>query len=589
MEADKGAAATNVDPGDRIWWDRHDWSQAYSIPAVVGSYPEPFLNGYDGRRYPVRIGCASVTSVACRTVTARLRDAGVPAAIAAIGTGGEPEEIQVLVGPWTSVLAYPGTQTIEDGPRASGVYARFSANGSSLTLLDAEGHAVRTLGAGAGLLAATRQAESAPVWVITGTDETGVDRAAEALTEQVLDNHFAVAVAPQGTVALPVVEEMSVAPRASALAYRRRASPLHATSGPVAAAYGVALALAALLTENPLLLLSLLVAVLAAGAAAGVRPQMARVAAKSAVPIVVLSVVVNLLVSREGLTVFARLGEWGPLGQVDLTVEALVYGLVFGLRLLVVDLACVLAICTADPDQLLLACRRFSPRSALTVSLATRLIPVLGQDARRLAEAQRCRPDGGARTTAAKLALLRATVAGALDRALDVAAVLEMRGYGAPDRGRHARGPRAMRASGAARRCAGAPATTSPSPPPPARSSRSRCSRPPAARLPSTRTRCSGSAVDARVLALCALLVALATRALRRSPGDRAVSVLRFDRVSYSYPDARRRRAARRQPRARAGRVLRARRPVRLGQVHAAARGRRAGAALPRRQLRRNA
>src|SRR5208283_2255166 len=196
---------------------------------------------------------------------------------------------------------------------------------------------------------------------------------------------------------------MSAAPRASALAYRRRASPLHATSGPVSAAYGVALALAALLTENPLLLAALLVAVLAAGAAAGVRPQMARVAAKSAVPIVVLSVVVNLLVSREGLTVFARLGEWGPLGQVDLTVEALVYGLVFGLRLLVVDLACVLAICTADPDQLLFACRRFSPRSALTVSLATRLIPVLGQDARRLAEAQRCRPDGGARTTTAKL------------------------------------------------------------------------------------------------------------------------------------------------------------------------------------------
>jgi len=207
VEANKGAAATNVHSGDRIWWDRHNWSQTYSIPAVVGSYPQPFLSGYDGRRYPVRIGCASVTSTACRTVTARLRALGVPAAIAAIGTGGEPEEIQVLVGPWTSVLAYPGTQTIEDGPRASGVYARFSANGSSLALLDAQGHNVRTLGAGAGLIAATRQAESAPVWVITGTDETGVDRAAEALTEQVLDNHFAVAVAPQGTVALPVVEE----------------------------------------------------------------------------------------------------------------------------------------------------------------------------------------------------------------------------------------------------------------------------------------------------------------------------------------------------------------------------------------------
>ena len=56
---------------------------------------------------------------------------------------------------------------------------------------------------------------------------------------------------------------------------------------------------------------------------------------------------------------------------------------------------------------------------------------MLGRDAIRLAEAQRCRPDGGARGVRGKLEILRATVGGALDRSLDVAAVLEMRGYGA--------------------------------------------------------------------------------------------------------------------------------------------------------------
>ena len=218
------------------------------------------------------------------------------------------------------------------------------------------------------------------------------------------------------------------------LAYRRRASPLHAASGPVAAAYGAALATAALLTEHPLVLAALAVAVLGAATAAGVARQISRVAL-IALPFMLLSVVaVNLLASRQGLTVFARLGEWGPLGQVDLTVEALVFGLVFGLRLLIVVLACMLVVCAADPDQLLLAFRRVSPRSALTVSLGTRLIPVLGEDARRLAEAQRCRPDGGARGTAAKLVIVRATVSGALERALDVAAVLEMRGYGSTPR-----------------------------------------------------------------------------------------------------------------------------------------------------------
>lgn len=225
------------------------------------------------------------------------------------------------------------------------------------------------------------------------------------------------------------------------IAYRRRASPLHAARASIAAAYGAALATAALLAQHPLLLGALLCAVLGAGIAAGVGPELVRGALRAALPIALLSVLVNVLVARGGLTVFARLGDWGVLGQMNLTVEAVVYGLVFALRLLVVTLACLLVVCTADPDELLFACRRISPRSALTAALATRLIPVLGEDARRLAEAQRCRPDGGARGARGMLAVLRATVGGALDRSLDVAAVLELRGYGARGRGAAARRP----------------------------------------------------------------------------------------------------------------------------------------------------
>ncbi len=215
------------------------------------------------------------------------------------------------------------------------------------------------------------------------------------------------------------------------IAYRRRASPLHAARASLVAAYGAALASAALITQHPLLLGALLCSLLAAGLAAGVGRELARAALGAALPLALMSVLVNMLVSRGGLTVFARLGDWGVLGQVNLTVEAVVYGLVFALRLLVVTLACLLVFCAADPDELLFAVRRISPRSALTAALATRLLPVLGADARRLAEAQRCRPDGGASGVRGHLAILRATVGGALERSLDVAAVLEMRGYGA--------------------------------------------------------------------------------------------------------------------------------------------------------------
>ncbi len=224
---------------------------------------------------------------------------------------------------------------------------------------------------------------------------------------------------------------MSALGASAQIAYRRRASPLHATRATIAAAYGGAIALSALLLENPILLGALLVSVLLAAARAGVGGPLLRAARATTLPVLIATVLVNVLVSRSGLTVFARLGDWGVLGQVNLTLEAVVYGLVFGLRLLVVTLACLLVVCCADPDELLVALRRISPSSALTAALSTRLVPVLAADARRLAEAQRCRPDGGASGTRGRLAVLRATIAGALDRALDVAAVLEMRGYGA--------------------------------------------------------------------------------------------------------------------------------------------------------------
>ncbi|HEX3518247.1 MAG TPA: energy-coupling factor transporter transmembrane component T [Solirubrobacteraceae bacterium] len=230
---------------------------------------------------------------------------------------------------------------------------------------------------------------------------------------------------------------MNAAVRSSrVLAYRRRPTPLHAARATVAAAYGVVLASAALILESPVLLGSLLVTVLAAAYAAGVGRQILTAVRVTVVPVVLLTVIVNVAVSRGGLTVFARLGDWGVLGQMNLTVESVVYGLVMALRLIVATLACLLVVCAADPDALLFACRRISPHSALTAALATRLLPVLAADASRLSEAQRCRPDGGARGTRGRLAVLRATVSGAFDRSLDVAAVLEMRGYGARGRGR---------------------------------------------------------------------------------------------------------------------------------------------------------
>jgi hypothetical protein len=203
VEASKGAAQTNVSSGDRIWWDRHDWSQAEGVPAVVGSFPEPFLNGIEGKRLPVRVECASLAGSACQTVVARLRALRISATVAAIASSGAPESLRVLVAPWASIANDLGAQSLANGPRASGVYARFSASGQTLTLLDQNGQSVEVLRSGAGLIAATRDGEEPPVWLVTGTDGRGVRLAASAFDQGTLQDRFAVALGPVGAIPLP--------------------------------------------------------------------------------------------------------------------------------------------------------------------------------------------------------------------------------------------------------------------------------------------------------------------------------------------------------------------------------------------------
>jgi len=205
VEAAKGAAETKVHAGDRIWWDRHDWSETDDVPAVVGSFPQPFLNGLEGKRLPVRVECADADREACAAVTKRLRAQGVPAGVSALGGGaGAKQTLRVVVAPWSELKGEIALRELQQGPQASGVYGRFAGGGRTLTLLDARGRPTQTLGAGAGLIAATRSGEEAPVWAVTGTDAAGVNGAARAFGAASLHNRFAVAVAPGGgTLALP--------------------------------------------------------------------------------------------------------------------------------------------------------------------------------------------------------------------------------------------------------------------------------------------------------------------------------------------------------------------------------------------------
>jgi energy-coupling factor transport system permease protein len=218
------------------------------------------------------------------------------------------------------------------------------------------------------------------------------------------------------------------------LIYRRRSSPLHATRAAFGCLYCLALASAALILSNPVALGAVAIALAGAAVGAGVAHEFRR-AALVALPLAAAIALINALVTRDGLTVILRLGHLPLLGQTDVTLEATAYGGILALKAVVLILAGALYTLAVDPDEVLRLFRRVSFHSALTAALATRMVPVLLRDSRRLADAQRCRP--GRPPT--RVQLMRAATASVLDRALDVAAALEVRGYGAarrPPRGR---------------------------------------------------------------------------------------------------------------------------------------------------------
>jgi hypothetical protein len=202
IESAVGAAEVEVRGGDRIWWDYREWTAAMRVPAVIGSWPEPFAQASAGpERLPVRVECRGAPEP-CDEVAERLAAEGVEARDPA--QGGEPAP-RLLVGPWARLRSDPVAAGLDEGPQASGVFARFERFRSRwrLLALDERAGLKRAADSGAGLVAALREGERPPTWLVTGTDAAGVAAAAAALEPERLAHRYALFVVPEGDLALP--------------------------------------------------------------------------------------------------------------------------------------------------------------------------------------------------------------------------------------------------------------------------------------------------------------------------------------------------------------------------------------------------
>jgi Domain of unknown function (DUF4430) len=216
VEAEIGAAEYDVEGGESVWWDYHDWGATNHVPALVGSWPAPFSDGIGGEPHPVVVECEG-GGAACGAARSALEREGVE-----LAAGVPDDAIRVLIGPWARLREDPAAHLIEAGPAESGVFADFqigvrplSAIGRQRTnaeavyellALDEAGRVARDLGPDAGLVAATSRYGGLPVWVVTGGTAAAVRAAAGALDAEHLRERFAVAIEDGRAVPLPLGE-----------------------------------------------------------------------------------------------------------------------------------------------------------------------------------------------------------------------------------------------------------------------------------------------------------------------------------------------------------------------------------------------
>lgn len=195
-----GAAEYDLRGGEAIWWDYRDWSVGERVAAAVGSWPEPFADGYEGRRHPTAVVCRAPGEV-CAEVSRRLREAG-----ASMVGEGDDDAIRVLVGTWPLLAGDRDAELLDKGVRQSGVFAEFagSVGAPRMRGLDQEGAVARRFGRDAGLVAATRREGAPPAWLVTGTSDSGVAAAVELLDADSLHDRYGVAVEAGEETPLPI-------------------------------------------------------------------------------------------------------------------------------------------------------------------------------------------------------------------------------------------------------------------------------------------------------------------------------------------------------------------------------------------------
>lgn len=150
-------------------------------------------------------------------------------------------------------------------------------------------------------------------------------------------------------------------------------------------------------------------------------------------------ILINPLFSRLGSTVLFSLPDLPVMGRISFTLEALLYGVNMGLRLLVVVTTFFLYNQAINPDRAFALFARLAPGTAMLVALTTRLIPHLANQLKSIKEVQQTRgvafdQPGLIKRISSYYPLLKVIMLTSLENAMNIAEAIQSRAYGSGPR-----------------------------------------------------------------------------------------------------------------------------------------------------------
>ncbi len=185
--ADTGALDYSPLPDDLIWWDYHAWKTAKGTSAVIGSFPEPFLHGYRGQVNDTIILAAAGKKEQAKDLQQLL-----------VGLGVQKTKIEdlaevflekrigptIVVGEWSELSKSSWLKRFNDDGQDNGTFVRFTDKG--IAAMDINGETAQEFTGSAGVIMASGEGsgDASPLWIIAGTDQTGLAEALKIIHDE---------------------------------------------------------------------------------------------------------------------------------------------------------------------------------------------------------------------------------------------------------------------------------------------------------------------------------------------------------------------------------------------------------------------